>query len=709
MAFAEGFERGGRMAQGIIGTYRDANQRARERAAEEEIAALNEQYARSGEMIEAPPPRTGLRPDRVSGALPVNLNQMQPTTTGLARPPLRATALDSMQPLAAHSARNTATGRTMAFPGGGTASVQSGSVQDERLNGGRPTLIPFVYDGQIVSGREAIERAVASGKQWPSYDTNEEATIYSKQLSRSLGNIQQPVQQMLRQVATPASGGLTARMNTEAAAVAERPVRATPTPPAQSQIYQQQADVYSRYGLTDQARSARDLGLQAERDEERMRVDEERYQTGLEFQQSAEERAQAREARETAADEYTQAQRKATDEAFAAYAAGGNLDELMDNPSVDQMALLQFAATRGSLQDQETARALRDSIDAGTAKVAEYFSINGVMPTYQDLAGIAVENSIPVSALMGPALEAAGYTKETAVNYAAGVRQAINGAGNITAANKVLKDSIGGLLDPNPADNVFPEFVEIDLDTGELKPGTGAWTVKYGDNILPETGVFRGRPGLPGWKLMLTQLGEQFNPDGDPIGMYARIQGIFPDAEPPLTFDSKDYIAVFKQLSERERPLTKTVEGEEVVLTPEELWQEAGRIIRGEVDPGLPGLDELEDDGDGGGEEAAPPIGLRPQAGAVTPSGGTLARSTGGAIVDVFAGDDGGLQRGYTGATQQRNIDSAEAVKRKIASGNLRAAGFFERNQYQAALNSGILTPEEAAEVRFALGQTTPE
>lgn len=54
MAFAEGFERGGRMAQGIIGTYRDANQRARERAAEEEIAALNEQYARSGEVVEAP-------------------------------------------------------------------------------------------------------------------------------------------------------------------------------------------------------------------------------------------------------------------------------------------------------------------------------------------------------------------------------------------------------------------------------------------------------------------------------------------------------------------------------------------------------------------------------------------------------------------------------------------------------------------------------
>jgi hypothetical protein len=54
MAFAEGFERGGRMAQGIIGTYRDANQRARERAAEEEIAALNAQYARSGEMIESP-------------------------------------------------------------------------------------------------------------------------------------------------------------------------------------------------------------------------------------------------------------------------------------------------------------------------------------------------------------------------------------------------------------------------------------------------------------------------------------------------------------------------------------------------------------------------------------------------------------------------------------------------------------------------------
>jgi hypothetical protein len=612
MAFAEGFERGGRMAQGIIGTYRDANQRARERAAEEEIAALNAQYARSGEMIEAPPPRTGLRPDLVSGALPVNINRMQPT------------------------------------PAAGLG----------------PTPAPA----------------------------------------------QQPVQQMLRQVATPASGGLTARMNTEAAAVAERPVRATPTPPAQSQIYQQQADVYSRYGLTDQARRTRDLGLGAARDEERMRVDEERYQTGLEFQQSAEERAQAREARETAADEYTQAQRKATDEAFAALAAGGNLDELMARPSVDQMALLQFAATRGNLRDQEAARVRLAAIDDGTAAVSKFFSENGTMPTYQDLEGIAAEREITVAALMGPALEAAGYTKEIAINYAAGVRQAINGAGNITAANKVLKDSIGGLLDPNPNDDIYPEFVEIDLDTGELKPGSGAWTVKYGDNILPEAGVFRGRPGLPGWKLMLTQLGEQFDPDGDPIGMYARIQGIFPDAEPPLTFDSKDYIAVFKQLSERERPLTKMVEGEEVALTPEELWQEAGRIIRGEVDPGLPGLDEVIQPPP---PPPPPPVGLRPQAGAVTPQGAALAPSVGQTIQEgireAIRPPTALSAVNQIGAQETQNTMAAEAVKRKIASGNLRAAGFFERNQYQAALNSGILTPEEAAEVRFALGQTTPE
>ena len=612
MAFAEGFERGGRMAQGIIGTYRDANQRARERAAEEEIAALNAQYARSGEMIEAPPPRTGLRPDLVSGALPVNINRMQPT------------------------------------PAAGLG----------------PTPAPA----------------------------------------------QQPVQQMLRQVATPASGGLTARMNTEAAAVAERPVRtARPQTPAQSQLYQQQADIYARYALTDDARRARELGLGAARDEERMRVDEERYQTGLEFQQSAEERAQAREARETAADEYTQAQRKATDDAFAALAAGGNLDELMDNPSVDQMALLQFAAARGSLRQQEDARVRLAAIDDGTAAVSKFFSENGTMPTYQDLQGIAAEREIPVAALMGPALEAAGYTKEIAVNYAAGVRQAINGAGNITAANKVLKDSIGGLLDPNPNDDIYPEFVEIDLDTGELKPGTGAWTVKYGDNILPEAGVFRGRPGLPGWKLMLTQLGEQFDPDGDPIGMYARIQGIFPDAEPPLTFDSKDYIAVFKQLSERERPLTKMVEGEEVALTPEELWQEAGRIIRGEVDPGLPGLDEVIQPP----PPPPPPVGLRPQAGAVTPQGAALAPSVGQTIQEgireAIRPPTALSAVNQIGAQETQNTMAAEAVKRKIASGNLRAAGFFERNQYQAALNSGILTPEEAAEVRFALGQTTPE
>jgi hypothetical protein len=442
-----------------------------------------------------------------------------------------------------------------------------------------------------------------------------------------------------------------------------------------------------------------------------MRVDEERYQTGLEFQQSAEERAQAREARETAADEYTQAQRKATDEAFAALAAGGNLDELMDNPSVDQMALLQFAATRGNLRDQEDARVRLAAIDDGTAAVSDFFSRQGTMPTYQDLQAIAAEREIPVAALMGPALEAAGYTKEIAVNYAAGVRQAINGAGNITAANKVLKDSIGGLLDPNPEDDIYPEFVEIDLDTGELKPGTGAWTVKYGDNILPETGVFRGRPGLPGWKLMLTQLGEQFDPDGDPIGMYARIQGIFPDAEPPLTFDSKDYIAMFKQLSEQEPPRTKMVDGKEVRMEPEDIWQEAGRIIRGEVDPGLPGLDELDGGGAGagagagGGAGGAPRIGLRPQAGDVTPSGAVLQPSG----VDRAVGAVTGLFKAPEG---MERIPTQEAVNRVVAAiegGGIQRAGFLSSAIYQKALDSGLLPPEYAAEVRFALGQTTPE
>ena len=69
---------------------------------------------------------------------------------------------------------------------GSVSSVRSGSVEDKRLNNGRPTLIPFVYDGKVVDVKEAVKRAVESKGVFPAFDTNEEATAASIKISDSL-------------------------------------------------------------------------------------------------------------------------------------------------------------------------------------------------------------------------------------------------------------------------------------------------------------------------------------------------------------------------------------------------------------------------------------------------------------------------------------------------------------------------------------------
>ncbi len=81
-----------------------------------------------------------------------------------------------------HSFENVKTGGTK-----DSSSVLSGSVEDKRLNGGRPTLVPFLYKGKVVSGAEAVKRAIESGRTWPAFDTNEEATEVSKKISAGLG------------------------------------------------------------------------------------------------------------------------------------------------------------------------------------------------------------------------------------------------------------------------------------------------------------------------------------------------------------------------------------------------------------------------------------------------------------------------------------------------------------------------------------------
>jgi hypothetical protein len=97
----------------------------------------------------------------------------------------KATTLNTqlgLENLKRHSFENQVSGR-----GRGNSSVLSGSVEDPRLNGGKPTLVPFLYEGRVVEGAEAVDRAVASGRVWPAFNTNDEATVASKKLSFRLG------------------------------------------------------------------------------------------------------------------------------------------------------------------------------------------------------------------------------------------------------------------------------------------------------------------------------------------------------------------------------------------------------------------------------------------------------------------------------------------------------------------------------------------
>jgi len=99
----------------------------------------------------------------------------------------RAAFTEKIRPLKKHSDQSVATGNTVDFGNGNIGSVQSGSVQDSRLNNGKPTLIPFIWDGKKVSDKEAIQRSLDSGIKWPVFKTDEEATEASTRLSNSLG------------------------------------------------------------------------------------------------------------------------------------------------------------------------------------------------------------------------------------------------------------------------------------------------------------------------------------------------------------------------------------------------------------------------------------------------------------------------------------------------------------------------------------------
>ena len=93
----------------------------------------------------------------------------------------------------------------------GTVSTErSITVTDERINDGRPTNIPSMFDGKQVSEEEAIKRIVEAGgkdpetgRDLPAFETIESAVDAARQRSDNLGAAPEGVDQEIWNVMTP--------------------------------------------------------------------------------------------------------------------------------------------------------------------------------------------------------------------------------------------------------------------------------------------------------------------------------------------------------------------------------------------------------------------------------------------------------------------------------------------------------------------------
>jgi hypothetical protein len=94
------------------------------------------------------------------------------------------TVLDD--PILDHHYSNIKEGKTRKNKDGYLNTVVTIQVEDKNLNDGKPTLIPTVYDGKIVSEKEAVKRAIDSGKKWTSADTHAELREYDIMLHKRM-------------------------------------------------------------------------------------------------------------------------------------------------------------------------------------------------------------------------------------------------------------------------------------------------------------------------------------------------------------------------------------------------------------------------------------------------------------------------------------------------------------------------------------------
>jgi hypothetical protein len=70
---------------------------------------------------------------------------------------------------------------------GSVTTERTITVTDPDLNNGRPTNIPTVWGGMIQSDDDAVTYAVRSGRDWPAFDTIDDAVTSAEQRSHDLG------------------------------------------------------------------------------------------------------------------------------------------------------------------------------------------------------------------------------------------------------------------------------------------------------------------------------------------------------------------------------------------------------------------------------------------------------------------------------------------------------------------------------------------
>jgi hypothetical protein len=106
-----------------------------------------------------------------------------------------------------HHFRNLANGTAVRNEDGSVSTVYTRQVDLPNQEGKKvPTLIPSVYDGKILSEKDAVERAVRSGLTYPTAPTHEELREFDKQIHKSMKDI--PAEE-----AASILGGLEPKMN----------------------------------------------------------------------------------------------------------------------------------------------------------------------------------------------------------------------------------------------------------------------------------------------------------------------------------------------------------------------------------------------------------------------------------------------------------------------------------------------------------------